>query len=181
MRYGSVLPKGDARTAANFAREAEQAGWDGFFVWEPVWGVDAWVSLAAAAMVTERIRLGTMISPVARMRPWKLASETATLDNLSGGWTRRTRYGLGGVWRGNRPQNARGTVGRVSGYRHWLVEGATIQLRGQTLHGERVLVSSTSTTCSAAAHSYLGCRRLVAPEVNATCVAVRWSITCHHE
>ena len=85
MKYGIVLPKGDARAAANLAREAEEAGWDGFFVWEPVWGVDAWVSLAAAAMVTERIRLGTMLTPPSRMRPWKLASETATLDNLSGG------------------------------------------------------------------------------------------------
>src|SRR5512138_1744010 len=85
MKYGFVLPRGDARTAADFARYAEDAGWDGFFVWEPVWGVDAWVSLAAAAMVTSRIRLGTMLTPVSRMRPWKLASETATLDHLSGG------------------------------------------------------------------------------------------------
>ena len=85
MKYGFVLPSGDARTAAETARVAEQAGWDGFFVWEPVWGVDAWVCLTAAAMVTERIRLGTMITPVSRMRPWKLASETATLDNLSAG------------------------------------------------------------------------------------------------
>jgi hypothetical protein len=85
MKFGFVFPKGDARTAAEFAHQAEQAGWDGFFVWEPVWGVDAWVSLAAAAMRTDRIRLGTMITPVSRMRPWKLASETATLDNLSGG------------------------------------------------------------------------------------------------
>lgn len=85
MKYGFVLPFGDARTAANLARDAEQAGWDGFFVWEPVWGVDAWVCLTAAAMVTEKIRLGTMLTPVSRMRPWKLASETATLDNLSGG------------------------------------------------------------------------------------------------
>ncbi len=85
MKYGFVFPGGDARTAADCAYEAEQAGWDGFFVWEPVWGVDAWVSLTAAAMRTERIRLGTMITPVSRMRPWKLASETATLDNLSGG------------------------------------------------------------------------------------------------
>jgi alkanesulfonate monooxygenase SsuD/methylene tetrahydromethanopterin reductase-like flavin-dependent oxidoreductase (luciferase family) len=85
MKYGFVFPGGEARTAAEFAREAETAGWDGFFVWEPVWGVDAWVTLAAAAMVTERIRLGTMITPVSRMRPWKLASETATLDNLSDG------------------------------------------------------------------------------------------------
>ncbi len=85
MKFGFVLPRGDARTAADFARSAEESGWDGFFVWEPVWGVDAWVSLTAAAMQTERIRLGTMLTPLSRMRPWKLASETATLDNLSGG------------------------------------------------------------------------------------------------
>jgi alkanesulfonate monooxygenase SsuD/methylene tetrahydromethanopterin reductase-like flavin-dependent oxidoreductase (luciferase family) len=85
MKYGFVLPHGDARTAADVAYEAEQAGWDGFFVWEPVWGIDAWMSLTAAAMRTEHIRLGTMLSPISRMRPWKLASETATLDNLSNG------------------------------------------------------------------------------------------------
>ena len=85
MKYGFVLPCGDARTAADFAYDAEQAGWDGFFVWEPVWGIDAWVALTAAAMRTERIRLGTDLTPLSRMRPWKLASETATLDNLSNG------------------------------------------------------------------------------------------------
>lgn len=85
MKYGFVLPMGDARTAAELAQLAEFAGWDGFFVWEPVWGIDAWVSLAAAAMTTQRIRLGTMLTPLSRMRPWKLASESATLDNLSNG------------------------------------------------------------------------------------------------
>jgi Luciferase-like monooxygenase len=85
MRCGFVLPFGDARTAADFAHEAERAGWDGFFVWEPVWGIDAWVALTAAAMRTERIRLGTLLTPLSRMRPWKLASETVTLDHLSGG------------------------------------------------------------------------------------------------
>ncbi len=85
MNYGFVLPQGDARLAADCAHAAEAAGWDGFFVWEPVWGVDAWVALTAAAMRTQRIRLGTMLTPLARMRPWKLASETATLDQLSGG------------------------------------------------------------------------------------------------
>jgi alkanesulfonate monooxygenase SsuD/methylene tetrahydromethanopterin reductase-like flavin-dependent oxidoreductase (luciferase family) len=85
VNFGFVLPRGDAQTAAELAHAAEESGWDGFFVWEPVWGVDAWVSLAAAAMRTERIRLGTMLTPVSRMRPWKLASETATLDNLSNG------------------------------------------------------------------------------------------------
>ena len=85
MQYGFVYPGGDARWAAEQAREAEAAGWDGFFVWDPVWGVDAWVSLAAAAMVTERIRLGTMITPASRYRPWQLANATATLDRLSNG------------------------------------------------------------------------------------------------
>ncbi len=85
MQYGFVLPYGDARTAAEFAHAAEAAGWDGFFVWESVWGWDAWVMLAAAALSTERIRLGTMITPLSRMRPWKLASETVTLDHLSNG------------------------------------------------------------------------------------------------
>lgn len=85
MHYAFVLPFGDAKTAAEYAEVAEQAGWNGFFVWEPVWGIDAWVSLTAAAMRTERIRLGTMLTPLSRMRPWKLASETATLDQLSNG------------------------------------------------------------------------------------------------
>ncbi len=85
MRCGFVLPGGDAGTVADWAHAAGRAGWDGFFVWEPVWGVDAWVSLAAAAVRTRQIRLGTMLTPVSRRRPWKLASETATLDRLSGG------------------------------------------------------------------------------------------------
>lgn len=85
MKFGYVLPRGSARLAAESAKLAEDYGWDGFFVWEPVWGVDAWISLAAAAMATQKIRLGTMISPLSRMRPWKIASETATLDQLSNG------------------------------------------------------------------------------------------------
>ena len=85
MKYGFVLPSGDARSAAELAYMAESEGWDGFFMWEPVWGIDPWVGLAAAAMRTQRIRLGTMLTPLPIRKPWKLASETATLDNLSGG------------------------------------------------------------------------------------------------
>lgn len=85
MKYGFVMPFGDAREVAEAARLAEQVGWDALFVWEPLWGNDAWICLTAAAMVTERLRLGTMLTPLSRMRPWKLASETATLDRLSGG------------------------------------------------------------------------------------------------
>lgn len=85
MKFGFVLPFGDARFTAECARRAEEAGWDGFFTWESVWGVDAWVSLSAAAMLTDNIRLGTLLSPLPVLSPWKLASETATLDNLCGG------------------------------------------------------------------------------------------------
>ncbi len=85
MRFGFVLPYGDAATAADLALVAEEAGWDGFFVWEPVWGIDAWVALTAAAMTTSRIRLGTMLTPLPRRRPWDLAGQVAALDNLSGG------------------------------------------------------------------------------------------------
>jgi alkanesulfonate monooxygenase SsuD/methylene tetrahydromethanopterin reductase-like flavin-dependent oxidoreductase (luciferase family) len=87
MKYGLVFPRGDPGMAADFAHTAEEAGWDGFFVWEPVWGFDAWVTLAAAAMRTDRIRLGTMITPVSRMRPWELASKSVALDHLSKGRT----------------------------------------------------------------------------------------------
>jgi alkanesulfonate monooxygenase SsuD/methylene tetrahydromethanopterin reductase-like flavin-dependent oxidoreductase (luciferase family) len=85
MRYGFVLPYGDARTAAELAVLAEQHGWDGFFVWESIWGLDAWAMLAAAAMTTERIRLGTMLTPLPRRKPWDVAGQTSTVDNLSNG------------------------------------------------------------------------------------------------
>jgi len=85
VKYGFVLPYGDARVAADLATIAEDHGWDAFFVWEGIWAIDAWVALTAAAMRTERILLGTMLTPVPRRRPWELASQTASLDNLSGG------------------------------------------------------------------------------------------------
>ena len=85
MKFGFVMPPLIASETVNFAVEAEQAGWDGFFLSEGMWSVDAWVCLTGAAMRTERIRLGTLLSPLSAMRPWKLAIEAATLDQLSGG------------------------------------------------------------------------------------------------
>jgi alkanesulfonate monooxygenase SsuD/methylene tetrahydromethanopterin reductase-like flavin-dependent oxidoreductase (luciferase family) len=85
LKYGFVLPFQDARHTADLAREAEAAGWDGVFVADLVWGADAWVQLAAAAMVTERVRLGTLLTPLPWKQPWKLAGETLALDRLSGG------------------------------------------------------------------------------------------------
>jgi alkanesulfonate monooxygenase SsuD/methylene tetrahydromethanopterin reductase-like flavin-dependent oxidoreductase (luciferase family) len=85
MRFGFSVPFGDARSVADRAVAAERAGWDAIFDWEAVWGDDAWVSLTAAAMVTERIRIGTLLSPLPRIKPWDLASRVSSLDRLSGG------------------------------------------------------------------------------------------------
>jgi len=86
MQYGLTLPTSlDARTLAELAHEAEEVGWDGVFYWDVIFGNDPWVALAAVAMRTERIRVGTMLTPVSRRRPWKLAGETVTLDHLSNG------------------------------------------------------------------------------------------------
>ncbi|HEY7123997.1 MAG TPA: LLM class flavin-dependent oxidoreductase [Ktedonobacterales bacterium] len=85
MQYGLTFPDVDARTLAELAHEAEEAGWDGVFVWDLIYGIDAWVSLAAVATRTERVRFGTMLTPLSRRRPWKVASEVVTLDHLSNG------------------------------------------------------------------------------------------------
>ncbi len=87
MKFGFVYPIGDAKTIAEAAYLAEKSGWDAFYTWEPVWGIDAWIALTAAALRTTKIKLGTMLSPLPRLKPWKLASESATFDNLSGGRT----------------------------------------------------------------------------------------------
>ncbi len=85
MQYGVTFPSVDARTLAELAHGAEEAGWDGVFVWDLIWGIDPWVSLAAVALRTERVRFGTMLTPLSRRRPWKVASEVVTLDHLSNG------------------------------------------------------------------------------------------------
>jgi len=86
MQFGVTLPyDDDVQTIVELGYEAEAAGWDGVFVWDGIEGNDPWVTLAALAARTERIKLGTMLTPVSRRRPWKLAQETATLDQFSGG------------------------------------------------------------------------------------------------
>jgi len=85
MRFGFVLPGGPAREQVEQAVLAEQAGWDGVFVWEGPAGVDSWSLLAAMSQHTSRVRLGTMLTPLPWRRPWKVASQASTLDQLSGG------------------------------------------------------------------------------------------------
>ena len=92
----------DARTVARVAAAAEEAGWDGLFVWDHVvhskeqrrgqaFG-DPWMLLTAAALATSRITVGPLVTPVARRRPEQLARQVATLDALSGG---RVIFGAG--------------------------------------------------------------------------------------
>jgi alkanesulfonate monooxygenase SsuD/methylene tetrahydromethanopterin reductase-like flavin-dependent oxidoreductase (luciferase family) len=85
MRYGAVLPGGSATEQLELGLLAEEAGWDGVFAWETSYGVDPWSVLAAIAARTARVRLGTMLTPLPWRRPWKVASQAATVDQLSGG------------------------------------------------------------------------------------------------
>jgi alkanesulfonate monooxygenase SsuD/methylene tetrahydromethanopterin reductase-like flavin-dependent oxidoreductase (luciferase family) len=85
LRCGVVLPGGTASEQLDQAVLADRAGWDGVFVWEAAYGVDAWSLLAAMAVATSRVRLGTMLTPLPWRRPWKVASQVATVDQLSGG------------------------------------------------------------------------------------------------
>ena len=91
MKFGLSVPQfedfGDVRRLASLASDAECAGWDGFFVWDHIliddlWHpiVDPWIALAAIAMRTDSIRIGPMVTPLARRRPWKVALEAISLD-----------------------------------------------------------------------------------------------------
>jgi len=102
VKHGIFLPPFDdlaePRRVARLAADAEQAGWDGFYLWdhmlaEPGMAVaEAWTTLAAIAMTTQRVRIGAMVTPLARRRPWVLARQIATLDRLCGG---RLDVGIG--------------------------------------------------------------------------------------
>src|SRR5688500_229402 len=85
MKFGVILPGGTARQQLEQAVLADRSGWDGVFVWEAAYGVDAWTLLGAMAARTERIKLGTMLTPLPWRRPWKVASQAVTLDQVSGG------------------------------------------------------------------------------------------------
>ena len=98
MRHGVTLPNcglhGDPHVMVDLAVEAERAGWDGVFLWDtlyenfeaqPTYAADAWITLTAIAMRTERIVLGTMVTALAWQRPWRLARQASTLDHVSKG------------------------------------------------------------------------------------------------
>jgi alkanesulfonate monooxygenase SsuD/methylene tetrahydromethanopterin reductase-like flavin-dependent oxidoreductase (luciferase family) len=81
----------DPRRVVRLAVAAEDAGWEGLFLWDHVLAIpgmavaDAWVTLSAVAMATSRLRIGALVTPLNRRRPWVIARQIATLDHLSGG------------------------------------------------------------------------------------------------
>lgn len=108
MKYGIEMvnlgPWADPRVVVELAQAAEAAGWESVFVCDHlgfVWGVetaDPFVTLAAVATATARIKIGVDISPLPRYKPHVLAQTLTTLDILSQG---RVVFGvgLGGVER----------------------------------------------------------------------------------
>jgi len=102
MRCGLyIAPFGelsDVEALAELSATAEASGWEGVFLWDHVMThgdvaiADPWIALAAVALATERVRLGPMVTPLARRRPWDVAREVAVLDQLSGG---RMVFGAG--------------------------------------------------------------------------------------
>jgi alkanesulfonate monooxygenase SsuD/methylene tetrahydromethanopterin reductase-like flavin-dependent oxidoreductase (luciferase family) len=107
MRFGLVAANiGEYARPENvlrLAETAEDAGWEALFLWDHlgwVWdgpAADPWVALAGVAVRTERLLIGTAVTPVPRRRPQVLALQVATLDELSGG-----RVILGAGLGGNR-------------------------------------------------------------------------------
>lgn len=102
MQFAIDIPNfgdfADPRLTSDVARDAEAAGWDAVWVWDHIMRdpgdphADPWILLAAIALATDRIRLGPMVTPLARRRPSQLAREVVTLDHLSGG---RVTLGVG--------------------------------------------------------------------------------------
>ena len=110
MRFAMYVPNfdtfGHVSTVVELAKAAEHAGWDGFFLWDhllpdadsahgPV--ADPWIALTAIAGATSHLRLGALVTPFPRRRPWKLARETVTLDHYSAGRL-VVGAGIGGDW-----------------------------------------------------------------------------------
>jgi len=96
VKFGLYIPNfgksSHPKTLASLAYEAERAGWDGFFLWDhlvererrvPI--TDSFIALAAVAMQTSRIRIGTTVTPLPRLKPWIVARQAVGLDQLSNG------------------------------------------------------------------------------------------------
>ncbi|MDG6968617.1 MAG: LLM class flavin-dependent oxidoreductase [Nitrososphaerota archaeon] len=91
LKSGFIIPGGSTTEIVAFASEAERAGWDGVFYYDDIY-IDgksemsaAWPIMAAMAVTTKRVSIGSFLTAVGRRRPWELARESVTVDWLSGG------------------------------------------------------------------------------------------------
>lgn len=142
MRFAiNIPPFTHARTVVDLAVEAEEAGWDGVFLWDHLqWQPgelydvhNAWVLLGAIARSTARVAIGTLVTPLSRRRPWQVAKELITLDHLSAG---RAVLGVG---LGETPESDFAAFGEPDGARDRAVlldEG--LEVLDGLLRGEHV-------------------------------------------
>ncbi len=106
MRFSLMLEGQEGVTWPQWLRIAqtcERLGFEGLFTSDHYLSVvttepgsnDAWTLLGALAARTERLRLGTMVSPVTFRSPAVLAKAATTVDRISGG---RVDLGMGAGW-----------------------------------------------------------------------------------
>ncbi len=95
MHFGVFLPPfaefAEPRRVMALSKRSEDAGWDGLFLWDHMLAApgmavaDPWITMAAVAVATTRLRLGALVTPLPRRRPWVLSRQMATLDRLCDG------------------------------------------------------------------------------------------------
>jgi F420-dependent oxidoreductase-like protein len=105
VRFGVTLPqiKRGWPEARQAALEFDRLGYDSVWVCDHLYGVplptlpifEAWSELAAVAAITERVQLGTLVTPPFFRNPAVLAKQVATIDHIADG---RTIVGLGAGW-----------------------------------------------------------------------------------
>ena len=91
MNFGFIIPTGASNEIVELALEAEEAGWDGVFYYDDIYTdrktemSAAWPIMAAIAVTTKKVRLGSLLTAIGRRRPWEVARESVTVDHLSKG------------------------------------------------------------------------------------------------
>ncbi len=126
VRFGATLPqiKRSWQESEAAAREFDRLGFDSVWVCDHLYGVplpqlpilEAWSLLAAVAAVTERVRLGTLVTPPFFRNPAVLAKQIATIDHISDG---RAAPGFGAGWFEPELATAATSRGSHSGSRRW--------------------------------------------------------------
>src|SRR3954454_1517469 len=106
-----LIPEQPAEQLLEAAQAADELGYYACYSADEIYHKDAWLLLAAAAVRTERIRLGPCVAPIYMREPTYVAQLAATLDELSGGRA-EVVLGIGNLamleqygveWQGTRP------------------------------------------------------------------------------